>query len=374
MNASQSVRSSYRASWVPSPAPAAGVQRSISKAGKTSNPPQPSASSQQRSRRASIIDWSEWKVERAQQDVHEAYEVPRRADDPATFVDQLFRMFTIFPVRDMNWVVAIAFVVGSVVFTIGAFFQLSALLYPDDLFPLQLELGVPLCTAIGALMFLTAGVCAIIVALNADRGEFEVRVRDPEAGKKNAAAAYGGEKTVDLEAAHVEDAGEKVYKPALLGDKNWMWWPSSWSREVKPVVSQLPFRLGLMQMLGGVVLSISVAPGFPGVLDPADPVTPMFVVFAPLTFGSCFFILANFILMIQAQDHWYAPKIGTANWEAAFWSLLGSIGFMLTGAYLFLGDPADSTWANFLGSIAFLIGAVVQWYDLMAFHPDGWAC
>lgn len=355
MNASQSVRSSYRASRVPPPAAAAGVQRSISQAGRTGNPPRASASSQRRSRRPSIIDWSEWKTERAQQDVHEAYEVPRRADEPAEFVDQLFRMFTLFPVRDMNWIVAIAFVVGSVVFTLGAFFQLHGLLYPDDLFPRQLELAVPLCTALGALMFLLAGIGAMIVAFNADRGEFEIRVRD-------------------LEAAHVGDAGEKVYKPALLGDQNWMWWPRSWSREAKPVVSQLPFRLGLMQMLGGLILSVSVAPGFPGVLDPEDPVTPMLVVFAPLTVGSSFFVLANFILTIAAQDHWYAPKIGTANWEAAFWSLLGSIGFMLTGAYLFLGDPVNSTWANFLGSLAFLVGAVIQWYDLMAFHSDGWAC
>lgn len=364
MNASQSVRASYRASWVPpspgpGPGPAADVPTSISRAGRTGNPPRPAPTAQPRTQRPPIIDWAEWKTERAQQDVYEAHEVPRRADDPAAFVDQLFRMFTIFPKRDMNWVVAMAFVVGSLVFTIGGSFQLHALLLPEDAFPGELELGVPVCTALGALMFLTGGTCAIIVALNGDRGEFEIRVR---------------EKVADIESLDFGDIAEKVYKPALLGDENWLWWPRSWSRDVKPVVAQVHFRLGLMQLMGGLILSITVAPGFPGVLDPTDPVTVMYVVFAPLTFGSCFFIMANLSLMILAQDHWYAPKLGAANWQAAFWSLLGSIGFMLTGAYLFLGNGLNSTWANFLGSITFLVGAIIQWYDLMAFHPDRWAC
>lgn len=368
MNASQSVRASYRASWVPpspgsapapAPAPAADVPMSISQAGKTGNPPRPAPVAHRRTQWPPIIDWAEWKTEREQQDVYEAHEVPRRADDPAAFVDQVSRMFTIFPKRDMNWVVAMAFIVGSVVFSIGGSFQLHGLLSPADVFPGELTFGVPTCTALGALMFLTGGSCAIIVALNGDRGEFEIRVR---------------EKVADIESLDFGDIGEKVYKPVLLGDENWMWWPRSWSRDVKPVLARVHFRLGLMQMTGGLILSIAVVPGFPGVLNPLDPVTVLYVVFAPLTFGSCFFIVANLSLVILAQDHWYAPKIGAANWQAAFWSLLGSIGFMLTGAYLFLGDGVSSTWANFLGSFAFLIGAIIQWYDLMAFHPDRWAC
>ncbi|KAK8051498.1 hypothetical protein PG993_002883 [Apiospora rasikravindrae] len=395
MNASQSVRASYRASYYAPPPP----QRQISKAGKAPNPPRPVSGlsrngsvASNRSEPVEIIDWEGYKAQKDEiETVHEVTEVEGLGDDPPNFLDQAFRMFSIYPVRDLNWVVAVVFVIGSVVFTIGAVFQLLPAADPTfPMFPNQLELAVPLCTLLGAAMFLTAGVFALIASFNVDRGEFKIHLRDPKYYKrkyKDMGLDHGVrnengdvEKLSDsklekigtnasVNSTNSWNSGEKIYRPALMGDRNWVWWPAEFGRTFRT----LPFQLGLMQFIGGAILSISVAPGFPGVLSMDDPMAPVIFVFTPLVVGSSFFILANAILIFQCQDHWYKPNLNSAPWQASFWSFLGAIGFFGTGFFLFLNDPVSSSWSNFLGSMAFLIGAIIQWYDLMAFHPDEWA-
>ncbi|KAK8011150.1 hypothetical protein PG990_010115 [Apiospora arundinis] len=372
MNASQAHRASYRASYYPPPPP---PQRQISKAGKTNKPPRPlsnvsrkgSIASSTRSEPVEIIDWEGYKAQKDElETVHEVTEVPSLGDDPPDFLDQAFRMFTIFPVRDLNWVNAVVFVVGSVIFTIGSVFGLMPFLDPTaPLFEGQLTFAVPFTTLLGAAMFLTAGILSLIASFNTDRGEFKIHIRDPkyyERKYKDMGLDHGvRDENGDIEklsGSKLErigtnssvssnnswNSGEKIYRPALMGDANWV-----------------------------CILSISVAPGFPGVLSMDDPLAPVIFVFTPLCVGSSLFIIANAILMIGCQDHWYKPALGSAPWQGAFWSLLGSIGFFGTGLFLFLADPMHSAWSNFLGSMAFLIGAIIQWYDLMAFHPDDWA-
>ncbi|KAK8105790.1 uncharacterized protein PG998_003735 [Apiospora kogelbergensis] len=397
MNASQAHRASYRASFYAPP-----PQRQISRAGRAKNPPRPadglsrkpSVATSTRSEPVEIVDWEGYKAQKDElETVHEVTEVPSLGDDPPDFLDQAFRMFSVYPVRDLNWVNAVVFVVGSVIFTIGAVFQLLPAVDPTTpLFPNQLEFAVPFCTLLGAAMFLTAGILSLIASFNTDRGEFKIHIRDPkyyERKYKDMGLDHGvRDENGDIEklsgsklerigtnssvsSTNSWNIGEKIYRPALIGDPNWVWWPPSgtFSRTFRT----LPFQLGLMQLLGGMILSISVAPGFPGVLSMDDPLAPVIFVFTPLCAGSSFFVIANAVLLITCQDHWYKPALTSAPWQGAFWSLLGAIGFFGTGLFLFLANPVDSSWSNFLGSVAFLIGAIVQWYDLMAFHPDDWA-
>ncbi|KAK8128130.1 hypothetical protein PG984_009238 [Apiospora sp. TS-2023a] len=395
MNASQ--RASYRASYYP---PAPPPQRQISKAGKANNSPpkrpgnlsRKASVTSTRSEPVEIIDWEGYKAQKDElETVHEVTEVESLGDDPPDFLDQAFRMFSIYPVRDLNWVVAIVFVIGSVVFTIGAVFQLLPVSDPTFVpFPLQLELAVPLCTLLGAAMFLIAGTFALIASFNVDNGEFKIHIRDPkyyhrkykdmgldhgvrdENGDVEKLSGSKLEKigtNASVSSTNSWNSGEKIYRPALIGDKNWVWWPTNFGK----VFRTLAFQLGFMQFVGGSILSISVAPGFPGVLSMTDPLAPIIWVFTPLVVGSSFFVVANAILIITSQNHWYKPALTSAPWQAAFWSFLGAIGFFGTGFFLFLSDPLMSSWSNFLGSVAFLIGAIIQWYDLMAFHPDDWA-
>ncbi|KAI1383320.1 uncharacterized protein F4822DRAFT_73352 [Hypoxylon trugodes] len=270
-----------------------------------------------------------------------------QAPEPPSIMDQIGRMFTIWPYRDANWVIAMLFVVGSISFTINAFFALLSAFIPETLFDNEIELAIPLTTLFGALMFVSGGNLALVAGWNADKGTFE---------------------PVEYK---TEDGSTKMYKPALLGSSAWSWIPTM--TDFKTAMRTVPFQSSLVQFFGGMILSITVVGGWPGVLSPDDIMGSQLFLFGPLSIGGTMFFLANLSLLIWLQDRWYKPKPGSAAWQATFWSSVGSANFAIAGFSLFLEDMGTSTIASFIGSWTFFIGAVFQWYDLMAFHPDGWA-
>ncbi|KAL8369592.1 hypothetical protein RB595_000088 [Gaeumannomyces hyphopodioides] len=269
-------------------------------------------------------------------------------DVEASAAGRITRMFTIFPYRDANWIVAVSFVIGSISFTVNAFLGMLPVWYDPT------TLGPEIATATvatldgGALLFLTAGMLAIVTALNADRGTLEVP-------KKNK-----------------EGIVEVKYRPALLGSPSWSWAPPA--AQCAAVASTLPFQAGMAQMLGGIILSTSAVAGFPGVLNPMENFFLFqMLVFLPLIIGGSMFFLANLTLMIYIQDAWYKPKPSSADWQGFFWNMVASTGFALTGILLMMGDTPGSAYASLYGSILFLWGSITQWYALMEFHPTGWA-
>ncbi|KAL7629031.1 hypothetical protein AAE478_000549 [Parahypoxylon ruwenzoriense] len=267
--------------------------------------------------------------------------------EPPSIGSQIRRMFTIWPYRDANWIIAMLFVVGSLSFTIGSFFSLLPAIAPETIFPGEIELGVPLTNLFGALHFLSGGTLSLIAAWNADKGEFE---------------------PVEFKTG---DGVTKTYKPALLGSSAWSWIPSA--ADLKTILHTVPFQSSVVQFIGGLILSVSVVGGWPGVFAPDDLTGFQLFLFTPLSVGGSMFFFANLSLVFWLQDRWFVPKPGSASWQAAFWSSVGSINFALAGFTLFMGDMAASATASFIGSWTFLLGAVFQWYDLMAFHPDSWA-
>lgn len=109
------------------------------------------------------------------------------------------------------------------------------------------------------------------------------------------------------------------------------------------------------------------------VISPDNLLGSQLFLFAPLTVGGSLFFFSNLILLVWLQKRWFSPEPSTAAWQAAFWSTLGSLNFALIGISLFLNDLMGSSLAGFIGSTAFLLGSIIQWYDVMAFHPDSWA-
>ncbi|KAF3062365.1 hypothetical protein GL218_03402 [Daldinia childiae] len=266
--------------------------------------------------------------------------------EPPTIRDQIARMFTIWPYRDANWVIAILFVIGSISFGVNALFSLLSVFFPLTVFPGEIELAIPITTLFGALFFVSGGTLTLIAGWNADKGTFEPEFK-------------------------TEDGSTKTYKPALLGSSAWLWVPTI--ADLKAALRTVPFQSSVIQFFGGLILSVSVVGGWPGVLSPDDLMGLQLFLFTPLAIGGTMFFFANIRLLVWLQDHWYKPKPGSASWQAAFWSSVGSINFALAGFALFMGDMNTSTIANIVGSWTFLIGSIFQWYDLMAFHPDDWA-
>lgn len=298
------------------------------------------------------IDWASYssycrEIKEAESSNDSIFEVEQAQDPPPTVGDQIRRMFTIWPYRDANWIIAMLFVIGSISFTINSFFSLLLFFLPETIFPYEMEVAIPLTNLFGALFFLTGGTLTLVAGWNADKGTFE---------------------PVTLNA---DDGTTKLYKPALLGSSSWSWIPSL--VDFKTAFRTIPFQSSMIQFVGGCILSISVVGGWPGVFSPDDLMAAQLFLFTPLAVGGTLFFLSNLSLLFWLQDRWYKPKLGSAAWQAAFWSSVGSFNFALIGFSLFMGDMITVAIASFVGSWTFLMGAVIQWYDLMAFHPDRWA-
>ncbi|KAK1569356.1 uncharacterized protein LY79DRAFT_572057 [Colletotrichum navitas] len=197
-------------------------------------------------------------------------------------------------------------------------------------------------------MFLTGGTLGIFAAFNADRGTLE------ETGGKS-----------------VEDGANVIYRPALIGSPAWVWIPSA--ADAAAAFKTLPFQAGLMQLLGGVIFTIPAVANVPGLLDPNDLATIQMLVFMPQVIGGSLFFVANFALIIFAQEAWYKPNFGSCEWQGALWNTMGSSGFAITGILLLQGDFFGASVIAFAGSFAFLIGSIFQWYVLMEFHATPWA-
>lgn len=265
--------------------------------------------------------------------------------DPLRFREQLKVMVTVYPYRDANWIIAILFVVGSISFCINGFFGLLPLVAPSTAFPTEAALAAPVTNAIGATLFVSAGILTMPAIWNTANGNIE-----PASTSKFEA----------------DEEQTKTYQPALLNSPSWVWLPS-WS-VLKDALKTTPFQSGAMQLVAGSVLTTSVVFGFPGVLAPDDILGLSTFVFTPLLIGGGIFTISNIMLLLFTQERWYKPRFSTAVWQASLWNVIASILFAITGVLLLGGDALAGSVASFIGSWAFLIGSVIQWYDMMAFY------
>ena len=253
---------------------------------------------------------------------------------------QILRMFTVYPYKDMTWIVAVLFAVGSLDFTINAFFGLLPLVAPSTTFDTEATVAVPATITIGATMFVTGGFLAVFDAFNADRGVFEM-------------SKLGEDMAIER-------------RPALIGSKERVWFPP-FDDFKRLLLYNRPFQSGLVQLFGGLILTTSAVAGFPGVLDPMDPVFPT-LVFWPQVIGGAMFFLANMMLVFYEQDKWYKPKPLDPNWQASLQNGIGGFGFMITGVFLLYGAILESSIAAFVGSWTFFIGSLIQWYVVMEIY------
>ncbi|KAI7773611.1 hypothetical protein LA080_010238 [Diaporthe eres] len=263
------------------------------------------------------------------------------------FREQLKVMATVYPYRDANWIIAILFIVGSISFAINGCSGLLPLVAPLTTFPTEATLAAPITNAIGAALFVTAGFLTMPAIWNTANSTIE-----PVSSSSSPSSKF--------------EEQTPTYQPALLSSPSWVWLPS-WGM-LKDALKTTPFQSGAMQLVAGSVLTTSVVFGFPGVLAPDDLVGLSTFVFTPLLIGGGIFTISNMMPLLFAQERWYKPRFGSAAWQASLWNVIASILFAVAGVLFLSGDTLGGSVASFVGSWAFLIGSVVQWYDMMAFY------
>ena len=342
MNAAQSLRVSYYGQVL------------------TGLPPHPSPRQFPFSQRRSVavprrrtfrpIDYADYKaqcdLERAFREVSTVEARSTNESKALSSFQQFVRLFTFFPYRDLNYFISLAFMIGGAGFFTGGIAQLLMLLVDPLNLPPNISLVPPVANAIGATMFTSGGLLSFPAAWNADKGTTE-------------------------EVKSVDGLSTK-YRPARLGDPVWVWNPSR--EDVAKIASTTPFKAGLIQLTGGLVLSVSSVCAFPGVIDPNNTMLNQILRFFPLAFGGGCFSIANLWLLIWVQPVWYKPAVSSVGWHSILWSSIGSFHFFATGVLLLLSDFNDSAFTGLVASFGFFAGAAIHLYDLMGFYSDDWFC
>ncbi|KAI6338836.1 hypothetical protein MCOR25_011247 [Pyricularia grisea] len=189
---------------------------------------------------------------------------------------RIVRMFTIFPYRDMSYLVNVGFVIGSLFFVIHAILGILPIIDPTLSFPTLHTVALPSTILVAALTFLVSGTFGFVAAFNANRGTVEVPVKGASGAK---------------------------YRPALIGSESWIWFPPA--AEFAMMAQSFPFQAGVFSLTGGMILSIAAFAGLPGLINQEENMT-LFqgLVFLPQIVGGSMFVFVNTALTIFVQDKW----------------------------------------------------------------------
>ncbi|PMD30851.1 hypothetical protein L207DRAFT_443062 [Hyaloscypha variabilis F] len=280
------------------------------------------------------------------------------------FFVRLKRMWTLFPIQDISWIVAFSFTIGSTAFVVNGFFLLLALIDPETNFLTETPYATPASSVLGTLIFLIGGYAGFLEGLNF--GEKEMAVTD-------------GERSVQVQRLRVststpqaDDDSKEVQTSSLeplIGDSAFIYLPTMHQLRTTYTHS-LSFHAGWVQFLGTIVFSLATLTSLPGVLTSSPSLIPALNLL-PATLGGLLFIIASVLQMLYAQEAWWMPQPAKGDWQVGFWNAIGSLGFTMAGALPVLGTETATyvgTLADFWGSWAFLIGSVIQLYIVMGYY------
>ncbi|GKT61766.1 integral membrane protein [Colletotrichum tofieldiae] len=249
-------------------------------------------------------------------------------------------MLTIYPYRDMGWLVTMVFLMAAICLSLNGIFSLIHLLNPQLDFPGR-ETGTQVTFVLGSSLLTLSAWMGLLAAFNVDRATLDPKKDAPDA-----------------------------YKPALLGSDEWVWW-SSWYEFRNIFWPSTAFRAGILQLLAGSFFTIAAVGALPGVLDLTHPNASIIFVSSPQLIGGSFFVLAGLLMIFLSQNKWYVPLLLDASWQNGFWNLVGASGFLAVGVVTLLDMNAAVTIASLLlmSGLGFLLASLIQWYIIMEFYP-----
>jgi hypothetical protein len=174
----------------------------------------------------------------------------------------------------------------------------------------------------------------------------------------------------------MEEAGEKEARQDDDGDgkgtRRWKWWPTTYELKTH-YLREIGFLAALTQLMGATIFWIAGIVGMPGILDGLSVPAENGIYWLPQVVGGSGFIISSAFMMLEVQSKWYKPALESLGWHIGFWNFVGGIGFTLCGALGFGSANAAveyaSVLATFVGSWAFLLGSIIQWYESLDKYP-----
>ncbi|KAK4033636.1 hypothetical protein C8A01DRAFT_19446 [Parachaetomium inaequale] len=303
----------------------------------------------------------------------------------------LTRLVTRFPVWDISYLVAVAFVLGSVIWCINGCFVWLPLVAPASEFPGETDEGAGILAFLGATVFEIGSVLMVVEAVNAERSDcfgwaleesledHGLRLRPRHEGCHHPHRGRHALLKDSAVAAMAATAVDSVAEPGGLEERKGddgnvrQWWPA-WHELSTHYIKEIGFLASFVQLLGASIFWISGFTALPPIYNALSAPVMDGVYWVPQVVGGTGFIVSGLMFMVEVQDKWYKPAPKTLGWHVGFWNLIGGIGFTLCPA---VGFGSQSSFAleyasglsTFVGSWAFLIGSVAQWYESLDKYP-----
>lgn len=287
----------------------------------------------------------------------------------------LWKMLTRYPVWDVSYDVAVIFTLGSVVWVFNGFFVWLPTQSPATEFPGEVDYGGGITAFVGATIFEIGSVLLMFEAVNENRTECFGWALEEAIG--------GAKKRRELRprpegCSHHHAETKSLIKATNGGGddgaagRSWAWWPT-WEELRTYYFHEIGFLACLSQFLGATIFWIAGLTGLPPIYDALSVPAANGIYWLPQVVGGSGFIVSGWLFMLETQPSWYRPAFGTLGWHIGFWNLVGAIGFTLCGALGFASENESAVYASllttFIGSWAFLIGSVVQWYESLSKYP-----
>lgn len=316
----------------------------------------------------------------------------------------ILRMFTVFPVYDVSWLVAFTFTLGSAIWIVNSFFVWLPLQDPGTEFPGEIANAGGISAFIGATVFIFGSILLMIEAMNENRTDcFGWAVEEAleehglafvkEDGHSCVHHHKNSRNLVGKARAHVADRVHETSKES----RSWTWWPT-WHELTTHYLKDIGFLACSSQMIGATIFWIAGFSGLPPLYNRLTSTAAQNCVFwLPQVIGGTGFIISGALFTIETQKKWWLPAPGVLGWHIGMWNFIGmlllrfleykktqnctlmsmffagGIGFTLCGALGFAsansGVAYESSLATFWGSWCFMIGSTIQLYESLDKHP-----
>ncbi|KAI1752240.1 hypothetical protein F4782DRAFT_502582 [Xylaria castorea] len=296
---------------------------------------------------------------------------PHATDTFRAALPGLWRMVSMFPVFDVSYDVAIIFTLGSVIWVINGFFAWLPVQWPSTEFDGEASAGTGITAFIGATIFEFGSVLLMLEAVNEKRtdcfgwaleeaieDQYHLLSPDPKGCAHHHSVRHG------LLSTREPEAGKE--------DRTWEWWPT-WYELKTHYFREIGFLASLAQFIGASVFWISGFTALPSINGHLSTSVSNGVYWLPQVVGGVGFIVSGLLFMLETQKTWYTPAFNVLGWHIGFWNLIGALGFTACGALGFANGSDAAAYASdlstFIGSLAFLIGSAIQWYESLDKYP-----
>ncbi|KAK4168935.1 hypothetical protein QBC43DRAFT_83080 [Cladorrhinum sp. PSN259] len=311
------------------------------------------------------------------------YGRPTNTSSAKAVLKGIGKMFVRWPFWDVSWEVALVFTVGSIIWCVNGCFAFLPLVAPSTEFRGETDVAAGWLAFVGATVFEWGSVLMILEAVNENRSDcfgwaveeaFEdhgmVRLihDDHEKCRHHHADRRSWLKRGGTLVEPIRDEKKEEEE-----GRKWSWWPTLYELRTH-YIKEIGFLAALFQLLGATIFWMAGFTSIPPIYDSLSTPVRNGTFWLPQVVGGTGFIISSFLIMLETQKKWYIPAPKMLGWHIGLWNLVGAIGFTLCGALGFGAENSEaveyaSTLSTFIGSWAFLIGSVIQWYESLSKYP-----